>query len=122
MDCPKCKGEAYIKEYSKIIKLPKILIFTLERYQGSSKNNMEIMPDEIINMKEYLDESLKCYDTIYELFAVNIKLGTNQNDGHEICQVKRENIWYEVNDVSVTKIHNLSHFDSIYGLFYKRKK
>ena len=122
MDCPKCKGETYIKEHPKIIKLPKILIFTLERYQGSSKNNMEIIPDEIIDMKEILDKSLKCYDTIYELFAVNIKLGSNQNDGHEICQVKRGKIWYEVNDVSVTKIHNLSNFDSIYGLFYKRKK
>ena len=123
MDCPKCKGDTKINEYSRIIKLPQILIFTLERYQDSSKNNVEIFPEQIIDMKKYLDDSLKCYDTTkYELFAVNINLGTNQNDGHEICQVKRENRWYEINDESVTEIHDLSHFDSIYGLFYRRKK
>ena len=37
MDCPGCNEEIKIKEETKIIKLPDILIFTLERYQGEKK-------------------------------------------------------------------------------------
>ena len=37
MDCPGFNEEIKIKEETKIIKLPDILIFTLERYQGEKK-------------------------------------------------------------------------------------
>ena len=121
MNCTKCNQEINLKEETKIIKLPEILIFTLERYQGET-NNINIIPDEIIDMKKYIDESLKIENTKYQLFAVNIRLGKNINFGHEICQVKRNGIWYEINDLHFKKIKNLSHFDSSYGLFYRKNK
>jgi hypothetical protein len=107
---------------TKIIKLPEILMFTLERNQGST-NNVEIMPNEIIDMSRFVDESLKYTNTstVFELFAISIIFGTTQNNRHEICQVKRNGQWYEINDTIVKKINSTSYFDRSYGLFYKKK-
>jgi ubiquitin C-terminal hydrolase len=121
MDCPNCNKEIKIKEENKIVKLPKILIFTLERYKGPT-NSVRIKPDEIIYMNQYIDKSLKTDEPIYELFAVNIRLGRNVNFGHEICQVKRGEKWYEINDSYGSIINNPSHFDCSYGLFYRKKE
>ena len=120
LNCPFCKQEITIKEETKIIKLPEILIFTLERYQGAT-NNVEIMPNETLDMNPYIDKSLKSTNAFFELFAINIRLGNTKNYGHEICQVKRKGEWYEINDTIVKKINSISFFDSSYGLFYKKK-
>ena len=120
IDCPKCKRENKIKQENKIVKLPKILIFTLERYQNNRKS-VNIKPDDI-DMKEFIDKSLKTDETKYELFAVNIRLGRNVNFGHEICQVKRGDKWYEINDNDGYEIDVLSHFDCSYGLFYRKNE
>ena len=119
MDCPYCKREIYIKEETKFIKLPDIFIFTLERYQGET-NNVEIIPDPFIYMDKYIDPNLKVDNTKYELFAINIRYGRTSNFGHEICQVKRDGIWYEINDKTGNIISNPSHYDCSYGLFYKK--
>ena len=121
LDCPKCNEEIEIKEETKIIKLPNILIFTLERYQGTH-SKVKILPDKILDMKEYIDKSLIIDSTLYELFAINIRFGMTENFGHEICQVKRDGIWYEINDSYGYKIKDVSHLDSSYGLFYKKIK
>ncbi len=121
MDCPKCYEEIEINEKTKIVKLPKILIFTLERYQGPT-NNVPIIPDYELEMKDYIDNSLKVDETLYELFAINIRFGRTANFGHEICQVKRKKKWYEINDYNGNEISNVSHFDCSYGLFYRKKK
>ena len=121
MDCPKCNKEIEIKDETKYIKLPNILIFTLERYQGPT-NNVSIIPDEIIDVKAYTDISVKYESNIYELFAINIRFGSTSNFGHEICQVKRNGKWYEINDTRGYEIKKLSNFDCSYGLFYKIKK
>ena len=122
MGCPnpKCKEEIEVQEKTKIIKLPEILIFTLERYQGEP-NKVEIEPDDILEMSDYIDESLSVESTKYELFAINIRFGSTIDFGHEICQVKREGKWYEINDSTFSDKKN-SHFDSSYGLFYRRIK
>ncbi len=118
MNCPKCDKEICIKEETKIIKLPEILIFTLERYQ-SKINNTWIEPDEIIDMKEYLDTSVNLEKTKYGLFAINIRFGKTNDSGHEICQVKRNGQWYEINDMNVYERTKEYNGDS-YGLFYKK--
>jgi len=120
LNCPQCKQEISIKEETKFIKLPEILIFTLERYQGPT-NNVEIKPNETLDMSQYIDRSLKGTNAIYELFAINIRLGNTKNYGHEICQVKRKGQWYEINDTIGKKINSICYFNSSYGLFYKKK-
>ena len=121
IDCPKCATELEVKEKTTFVKLPEILIFTLARYQ-CAKNNVEIIPPEILDMKYFIDDRLKVHETVYELFAVNIRLDGNTNLGHEICQVKRNGLWYEINDTNVKRIDSLSHFDCSYGLFYRKKE
>jgi len=121
MDCPKCNKEIIIKDETKYIKLPDILIFTLERYQGPT-NKVLITPDEFLDIKNYTDKSIKTDSFIYELFAINIRFGSTANYGHEICQVKRNDKWYEINDTRGYQISNISYFDCSYGLFYKKKK
>ena len=122
MDCPQCDREISIKEENKIVKLPKIFIFTLERYQGSTNYDVKIKPDEFINMYDYIDNSLKADKALYELFAINIRLGRSANFGHEICQVKRGDKWYEINDSSVCLINGPSDFGGSYGLFYRKRE
>lgn len=119
MNCPGCKKEITLKEYTTFIKLPDILIFTLERYQGET-NNVKIKPDSPINFKQYIDKNLYVDCTNYELFAINIRYGKTANFGHEICQVKRDGVWYEINDRNGNKIKNTSHYDCSYGLFYRK--
>lgn len=118
MDCPKCNEEINIKEEVKIIKLPDILIFTLERYQGPT-NTINIIPDIKIDMKKYIDSSLNIKNFEYELFAINIRFGSTANSGHEICQVKRGEKWYQINDRNGKEIKKISYFNSSYGLFYR---
>ena len=120
IDCPYCNTENNLKEETKIIKLPDILIFTLERYQGET-NNVEIIPEKYLNMGKYIEKNLNVDCTDYELFAVNIRYGRTANFGHEICQVKREGQWYEINDSIGKKIHTNSHNDCSYGLFYRKR-
>ena len=119
MNCPKCRQEINLSEETKIIKLPEILIFTLERYQGEN-NNAEIEPDDSIEMRNYVDNCLIHTRTFYELFAINIRFGKTKNSGHEICQVKRKGKWYEFNDeLGYAKVNDYNKYS--YGLFYKRK-
>ena len=119
MNCPYCHQEINLSEETKIIKLPEILIFTLERYQGEN-NDAEIEPDDSIEMKNYVDNCLINTRTSYELFAINIRFGKTKNSGHEICQVKRKGKWLEFNDeFGYAKVKDYNR--NSYGLFYKRK-
>ena len=123
INCKRCRKEIEIKEETKFIKLPEILIFTLERYQGPT-NDAEIIPDEIIYMSNYVDASINLKKLEYELFAINIRFGKTKDFGHEICQVKRNDKWFEINDQSVEPISYERTFvynNNSYGLFYKRK-
>lgn len=125
LECNHCRTENTIKSQTCFIKLPDILIFTLERNLGNP-NNVPIIPNKTINMGKYLDKNLKIDSSEYELFAINIRLGSTINFGHEICHVKRNQIWYEISDTIVnilgTEIPNDYYFNSSYGLFYRKIK
>lgn len=118
MNCPKCNEEINIKEKTKFIKLPEILIFTLERYKEVI-NNTFIKPDETIDMNSYLDKSVNIPNSKYELFGINIRFGKTRDFGHEICQIKRNGVWYEINDLKVNR-KTCDYNDNSYGLFYRR--
>ena len=121
MNCPKCSKEIKIKEETKIIKLPPVLIFTLERSQGNSINKVEIFPEEIIDFRKCIHPSLTLESTRYELFAINIRFGEIMGYGHAICLVKNKGKWFEYNDLNVKAIQNCQVYNNhIYGLFYKR--
>jgi hypothetical protein len=118
--CPYCKNKVRFEDISKIIKLPEILVFTIERYIGET-NRIPIRPNEIIDVKDYVEKSMNIKDTIYELFAINIRFGQSTNFGHQICQIKKGNSWYTLNDNSSPEISELNEYiNNSYGLFYKR--
>lgn len=117
MKCPFCRKEIKVKETTRIVKLPDILIFTLERYINGI-NDIRIINSIKIDMKDYIDDTVKeHYKTIYKLFAINIRYGNHY--GHQICQIISDNNAYEINDTSIQIINNLEERNS-YGLFYKR--
>ena len=125
LECNVCKAENTIKSQTYFIKLSDILIFTLERNLGNP-NKVPIIPNNTINMGQYLDKNLKIDSAEYELFAINIRLGSTINFGHEICQLKRNQIWYEISDTIGkklgTELPNDYYYDSSCGLFYKKLK
>ena len=87
--CKFCKTENTIKSQTYFIKLPDILIFTLERNLGNP-NKVPIIPNNTINMGQYLDKNLKIDSAEYELFAINMRLGSTINFGHEILSRKKK--------------------------------
>ena len=52
--CPKCKSKITSEDNSKIIKLPEILIFTIEKYIGE-KNIISIKSNKKIDVKDYVE-------------------------------------------------------------------
>ena len=118
MECLKCKNIMKLTEETKLVKLPEILIFTIERFLGGT-NKVDIIPNDIIDLQEYADPNLNGVETLYELFAINIRFGSTKNWGHEICQIKINGYWYEFNDSS-TSFKKRDYFNCSYGLYYKR--
>lgn len=82
----------------KFIKLGDILIFNIENH-----NNKKFIPDESIDLTNYVDNSLKNEKNVFELFTKSIKLGNKGDFSHQICQIKRNGQWYEIDDIYVKK-------------------
>lgn len=122
MNCPYCNEEIKVKEITKIVNLPEIIIFTIERF-FEGINDIRIINEKKINMTNYLDDLAKeIYknDVEYKLFAINIRNGGHY--GHEICQIiLNDNSIYEINDSDFEKIKETDLEEKYsYGLFYKR--
>ena len=118
--CPKCNNKILFEDISKIIKLPDILVFTIERYIGET-NRISIKPNEIIDVKDYVESSLNITNTLYELFAINIRFGYSTEFGHQICQVKVNNQWFILNDSNKPVVGKIDEYNrNTYGLFYKK--
>ena len=118
--CPYCKRKIIFKDISKIIKLPEILVFTIERYIGGT-NEIAIKPNEKIDVKDYVEEPNNFKNTTYELFAINIRFGYSNQFGHQICQIKKDNNWCILDDTSDPIIREkIMYNNNIYGLFYKK--
>ena len=119
MNCPKCKAKINCKSISKFVKIPEIFIFTLERFL--IRNKVPIEPNEIINVYNYVDETLNINRDIckYELFAINVRLGEDISFGHEICHIKEKNQWWTINDRE-SHLKYEDYNQNSYGLFYRR--
>lgn len=109
--CPYCHKTIIKKEETKIMKLPKILIFTI-----INKKEIFIKPDLFIDMKNYIDSTLKEYNTGYKLFVINM-----WNNHNVDCIVKRKEKWYEISEINeIKEIDRLGFNNNICGLFYEK--
>ena len=106
--CPYCYNK--IEEYNKKVKLPEILIFSIEK---NEKNKL---------IKFFVENEVMMQGVRYQLFAINIKLEKNPQTIHYICQVEMEGRWYEINNEYVRTIIRPGEGcnDRICGLFYKK--
>ena len=122
MKCQKCGNKIYLNTISKFVKIPEILIFTLERYVV--RNKVPVEPDDIIDIHDYVDQFLldnNKEDYKYELFAINIRIGRDTTFGHEICQIKEKDKWYTIDDNDSYQ-RQREFNDYSYGLFYRKMK
>ena len=115
---PSCNRKILFEDVSKIVKLTEILVFTLERYIGGT-NTISIKPNERIDVKDYVEKTMNFKGTIYELFAINIRFGQTTFSGHQICQIKKDNSWYTLNDNSINKSNINAYKQNSYALYYK---
>ena len=104
--------------YKQIIihKLPRILCFTLNRFNNNNtKINTNIDIPEILDMFEYTKINSK-----YELYSICNHYG-DVHGGHYTALCKKNNVWYEFDDNSIYKVDTLN-MSNAYCLFYKQHK
>lgn len=124
--CKNCKKCFYLKETTRIAKLPKILILSLQR---TNNNNTKKIPwivkyGKELGIKEIVDIDLSIYESgLYSIFAINNHLGSSPKSGHYYSTIFLEKLenWFTFNDESVEQISNFIPTLNNYILFYKQK-
>lgn len=121
--CHKCKNILPHRKILKLCKLPKILVFSFQRFdiQNNIKNNIKVSFPEILNVNDYIDEI--CGDKInslYNLYAIITHEGNLEFGHYRSCiKINHSNQWYEFNDSIVKEISlEDSLFENAYILFY----
>ena len=113
----KCNNGHFYNSYQtiSIINLPEILIFTLNR---DNSDRIQIEPDDIIEMYDYLDTQYNEIKGKYKLFAINY---LKNNNLEYKCQIYRNGKWFEIDDDNDPKeIGNPKGSIHSIGLFYGR--
>jgi ubiquitin C-terminal hydrolase len=117
-------GKKVVAKQIQFFKLPNILIVTLKRFSNSINKNQCLVDFPVDNMD--LSKFVIGYDKDsykYDLYGICNHRGGVMG-GHYYAYVKNKNdIWYEFNDTTVTKINS----DKIktpnaYCFFYRKKK
>ena len=124
--CQNCQQGPNIIETTRIAKLPKILILSLQKVNS---DNTQKTPWNVkfcleFGIREIVDiDLLKNSSSRYKLFAINNHLGNSPKSGHYFSQIYLEKLkaWYSFNDESVTECYSdLTPNFSNYILFYKQ--
>ena len=122
MKCPKCQKNSLYKQ-TKISKIPRILIFHLQRFQFTGFTFKKLdekvdFPLDLFKLSEFSSEPAD-----YELYAVCHHFGS-RNGGHYWVYVKYSNKWFKLNDSATQQVSNESEIKekTAYILFYRAKK
>lgn len=110
---------------SKLISLPNILIISINRcLNNQSINNNEVIFDEILDLKKYVDTDLFNIDnnkTKFNLYAIN-ECFHNNRINHNFCKIKINKKWYLFDDEKkVLEINYNKKSKYVIGLFYIRE-
>ena len=127
--CDNCKNCFVFTEETRIAKLPKILILSLQK---TNNENTEKFPwvvkfdnkDFKIGIRGIVDIDLcGAENCSYELFAINNHLGHSPKSGHYYSTIYLEKLdcWFSFNDESVESIKKPNPELNNYILFYKQK-
>jgi ubiquitin C-terminal hydrolase len=118
----------YLYGHHKLIKLPRIFTITLLRAiinQPLIKTEVNI--DEEIDLKDFLDKDFGAYSltTIYNLYALNVCIGSSKDYGHYYSYILINNEWFKFDDLYVRKVQKndiKEDLPYIYGIYYINKE
>lgn len=124
--CEYCRKCYEFSEKTRIAKLPKILIISLQKTDEENKIKIpwevdypdSFETDEIAIIDNYLNENI-----YYEIYAVNNHSGYSPQSGHYYSMIKLEDLdsWFTYNDSYVEIISKPSPSINNYILFYRQK-
>ena len=121
--CEKClKKNLYHSKKILFAKLPKILVFSIQRYNYLSfgKSNKSVEFYDEIDLKNFIDNDLEINNnTKYKLFGISNHSGT-LNFGHYYSYTKVNNCWFEFNDAFVSSKNISYNSTNVYALFYEQ--
>ena len=124
LTCQNChKKDMKRNKKIKITILPKVLIFSLQRFNPVTgfKINKYINFDEVIDLQDFCDNDFFNgeINAKYKLFGISNHSGT-LNFGHYYSYTKVGNNWFEFND-SLVKLINITFFSkAAYFFFYEK--
>ena len=106
--CNQCKQILPHKKSMKLCKLPKVIVFSLQRFDNKNKqkNNTLVTFPEFLDLKNYVDIDCETEDNfIYKLYGTINHRG-DLDFGHyfSIIKLKGQNYWYEFNDAYVDNL------------------
>ena len=120
-NCPACSRKVRSSRKTYINKLPRYLIFHLNRFEyimsARKKSNYIDFPKEKLGLKEFTSEGCKLHS--YNLLSVSNHNG-NMNNGHytSYCKSLKNNIWYLGDDNNISKLKTSVSTSLAYLLVY----
>lgn len=127
--CKNCKKSYKFIENTKIAKLPKILILSLQKTDIESNKKLpwlvEFNEKKSLDINELVDTELYYNGNCsYSLFAINNHIGSSTKSGHYYSLIYLEAFkkWYSFNDEDVLPASDISPNLYNYILFYKQNK
>lgn len=127
--CKNCKKCYKFIEKTKIAKLPKILILSLQKTDIESNEklpwlvefneNKNLVINELVDTELYYNGNCS-----YSLFAINNHIGSSPKSGHYFSLIYLEALkkWFSFNDETVSQVSSISPSLYNYILFYKQNK
>jgi len=117
--CDACQNATNAVHSVAFWRLPPIMIFTLKRTGNTgAKNNAVIQAPDILDLRPYVLRSSKCSPT-YRLYAVAHHSGW-ANYGHCFSSVRKNDIWYTINDGNIGLLPERQNSPTDYMYFYER--
>jgi len=115
----KTKNYEKVYKYNKLWSLPNILLVVFNRFDNYNNkiNHIVDSPIENVDFNKYVHSEDNKY--IYDLTGIIYHYG-NCNSGHYTCVIKKNNIFYEINDQYVSIAKNIIN-DKIYSFVYTKK-
>ena len=97
--CQNCKNCLIFEEITRIAKLPKILILSLQKVNNENTQKIPWLVEfgnNTIGIREIADIGLINGSCLYEIFAINNHLGNTPQSGHYFFQIylKKAKSWY----------------------------
>ncbi|PBK69766.1 cysteine proteinase [Armillaria solidipes] len=120
--CERCKKYVNAEKRFSIHKAPLVCTIHLKRFSPmGNKIGHQVNYDERLSLAPYMSEGE--FGPLYSLYGVICHAGGGPNSGHYYAFVKsRSGDWYEMNDESVTRVHQTPVRKNAYILFYIRTK